>query len=338
MSESAQSDHRDDKEFLALVARYLDQVTTPDEEEKLAEELRQSESRRLQFVEYCRHAAMLKELLSEQESVSDLTNLEHDSLLIPPLSTEHTPEGGMSGTWDDRTSLGGLFGGVFQSGLNFLSRPFILTLLLTVGLPCLLLVVLWVHIESQPIPTSPVARQTAPQRLPVGKVVRTHGCRWEESAVALSAGMRLSPGQQVRVREGLVEIEMTNGTSLVLEGPITLDFRSPKRVKLNAGMLAAAVPKRAIGFTVETPEAVVVDLGTEFGVAVGNKGASEVQVFKAVVRWEDGTPTCNSWTATSGISGSSSGCTYTMTGVSGSSQTLTVNTSAYGSYTISVTQ
>jgi hypothetical protein len=48
------------------------------------------------------------------------------------------------------------------------------------------------------------------------------------------------------------------------------------------GHLSAQVPPAAIGFTVETPTAKIVDLGTEFGVSA-NATASEVHVFKGEV-------------------------------------------------------
>ena len=45
----------------------------------------------------------------------------------------------------------------------------------------------------------------------------------------------------------------------------------------------ANVPPPAVGFTVETPTAVLNDLGTEFGVNVHEAGTSDVQVFRGLV-------------------------------------------------------
>ena len=54
-------------------------------------------------------------------------------------------------------------------------------------------------------------------------------------------------------------------------------------VSLGSGRLTASVPKPAHGFTVKTPVANVVDLGTEFGVAVSPTGETDVQTFQGTV-------------------------------------------------------
>ncbi len=59
--------------------------------------------------------------------------------------------------------------------------------------------------------------------------------------------------------------------------------RSSQRVELNEGRLVAYVPRRARGFVVVTPTAEIVDLGTEFGVAVESDGKTDVDVLRGVV-------------------------------------------------------
>src|SRR5262249_55973492 len=54
--------------------------------------------------------------------------------------------------------------------------------------------------------------------------------------------------------------------------------------RLLGGKLAARVPEAAIGFEIVSPQGKVIDLGTEFGVAVGAGGATEVYVFEGQVR------------------------------------------------------
>jgi hypothetical protein len=58
---------------------------------------------------------------------------------------------------------------------------------------------------------------------------------------------------------------------------------SASEAKRTHGKLAAAVPRAARGYTIITPTAEVVDLGTEFGVSVDRSGASEVHVFDGEV-------------------------------------------------------
>ena len=55
------------------------------------------------------------------------------------------------------------------------------------------------------------------------------------------------------------------------------------RVVLLRGVVTAKIPEQAIGFVVDTKTAHVVDLGTAFGVSVGNDGTTEVCVFEGEV-------------------------------------------------------
>ena len=84
--------------------------------------------------------------------------------------------------------------------------------------------------------------------------------------------------------EGYVEISLTNGVQLTLEAPIKLDIKNSDLIHVLEGSLVANVPEQAIGFTVLTPSSEVVDLGTEFAIAVDEKGASEVHVLTGEVK------------------------------------------------------
>lgn len=84
------------------------------------------------------------------------------------------------------------------------------------------------------------------------------------------------------LRGGFMELAYTNGATVLIEAPATFELRSASVLLLHTGNLSAQVPATAVGFTVETPTAKVVDLGTEFGVSA-NANASEVHVFKGEV-------------------------------------------------------
>jgi hypothetical protein len=71
--------------------------------------------------------------------------------------------------------------------------------------------------------------------------------------------------------------------TLTLEAPADLELVSPQRCLLHGGRLVARVPGPAVGFTVDTPTAVLHDLGTEFGVNVRGQQAADVQVFEGTV-------------------------------------------------------
>ena len=92
---------------------------------------------------------------------------------------------------------------------------------------------------------------------------------------------------EYELQRGLLHLQFGGGVMVYLEAPARFDAVSNSRVVLHSGRLSARVPPEGIGFTVETPEAEVVDFGTEFSVDVAG-GASEVHVFDGLVRVNPG--------------------------------------------------
>jgi hypothetical protein len=103
-------------------------------------------------------------------------------------------------------------------------------------------------------------------------------CKWDGGSLPTEVGARLGAGR-LRLVEGLARIVFDHGAEIALEAPVDLELLSSERCILRAGRLVAKVPPRAIGFLVETPTAVLKDLGTEFGVNVRDAQTSDVQVF-----------------------------------------------------------
>ncbi|MDZ8119120.1 LamG-like jellyroll fold domain-containing protein [Pontiella agarivorans] len=99
----------------------------------------------------------------------------------------------------------------------------------------------------------------------------------------LSPGEKL-PGDLLELTHGYSEVTMDNGVKLILEAPIEFEVRSSDLVVVHQGRLVARVPEQAIGFTVLTPNAEVIDLGTEFGISVTPSGGSEVHVLEGEVK------------------------------------------------------
>jgi hypothetical protein len=83
--------------------------------------------------------------------------------------------------------------------------------------------------------------------------------------------------------EGIVQIAFESGVQVVIEAPASFEIHSPELMILNEGRLAATVAPQGVGFTVETPDAEVVDYGTEFAIEVVGEQSSEVHVFKGEV-------------------------------------------------------
>ncbi len=112
--------------------------------------------------------------------------------------------------------------------------------------------------------------------------------------VSKAAGARGAAGGEVAVETelkagvfdlsaGFAELTFKSGVRMVLEAPVRLELLAGDRAKLESGRLVTYVPANARGFSVTTPRAKVIDLGTEFGVGVGESGDTEVQVFRGLV-------------------------------------------------------
>lgn len=106
-------------------------------------------------------------------------------------------------------------------------------------------------------------------------------CRWDKSVPAPRPGDRIAG--VTRLVSGLAQFNLASGVNVLVEGPAEVEFRGADRVNLKVGKLTAQVPQFAQGFTVATPTAEVVDLGTEFGVVASKTGKTVVQVFKGRV-------------------------------------------------------
>ncbi|MEL6105513.1 MAG: FecR domain-containing protein [Planctomycetota bacterium] len=99
----------------------------------------------------------------------------------------------------------------------------------------------------------------------------------------LVVGSRFGSETTMQLGAGFVRLEYDSGVEVTLEGPAELTFVDEAAIKLKDGLLTATVPPGAEGFTVNTPTAEVVDLGTAFGIDVRDDGFSNVMVFDGEV-------------------------------------------------------
>lgn len=116
----------------------------------------------------------------------------------------------------------------------------------------------------------------------VATLVSVRACKWDGGTLPTEEGARLAAGR-LRLAEGVASLVFANGAEVTLEAPADLELVSAQRCILHSGRLVAKVPPPAIGFTVDTPTAVLHDLGTEFGVNVRDNRTADVQVFNGKV-------------------------------------------------------
>jgi hypothetical protein len=107
-----------------------------------------------------------------------------------------------------------------------------------------------------------------------------------ETAPTFAEGDALPAGPFL-LESGLVQIEFFSGASVIVEGPASLDLKSPWLIECRRGRLRTFVPEPAQGFTIVTPEYAAVDLGTEFALSVNDNGDSELHVVDGEVRVDD---------------------------------------------------
>lgn len=130
----------------------------------------------------------------------------------------------------------------------------------------------------------------APQSAMVATIIEAQNCKWAGSDLPTVEGASLGTGTLALV-EGVATLKFTSGAVVTLEAPTTLEVSSAMRCRLIQGSVVADVPESAHGFTVDTPELEVIDLGTRFGVTAGGVGRSQVIVFEGEVEvGGDGVP------------------------------------------------
>lgn len=139
-----------------------------------------------------------------------------------------------------------------------------------------------------------VARANRVEGESVGRVTGLDSVEWEEGQSELAFGDSISEGSSLHVARGVVELLLATGAKVTIQGPAHFEASTPLESSLNHGKIAAAVPRSARGYTILTPTSEVVDLGTQFGVAVEQTGDTELHVFDGDVvarsRLKDASP------------------------------------------------
>lgn len=127
---------------------------------------------------------------------------------------------------------------------------------------------------------------------------RNFGASWFGAGGPAHAGQWLPAGSYTLL-SGTVEVLFTNSARLLIEGPAEFSLVDAWTVRMASGQAVLHAPPAASGFRIETSDARLIDLGTEFGVKVSPKGRTEVQVFDGKVAAE-ATPSGRSRTLQAG--------------------------------------
>lgn len=105
--------------------------------------------------------------------------------------------------------------------------------------------------------------------------------QWNDDASIFKPNSRLDKDRLV-LKSGVVEIELDNGSRLVLEGPADFQLDDIQKAFCHQGRISATITPEGSGFVVDTPFFSVRDIGTEFVLDVSEDKA-EVHVISGQV-------------------------------------------------------
>ncbi|MEM7013526.1 MAG: LamG-like jellyroll fold domain-containing protein, partial [Verrucomicrobiota bacterium] len=98
----------------------------------------------------------------------------------------------------------------------------------------------------------------------------------------------LENGKSIRLRRGILELELNGESRVVIEAPARFKVVTPRLLRLNSGRCFAEMEKGKSGLRIETPKGEVLDLGTRFAVDVSSPDEMKVHVFDGEVEVSDG--------------------------------------------------
>lgn len=112
-------------------------------------------------------------------------------------------------------------------------------------------------------------------------VSKTPEAVWHGDAKASKTSVRQG---KLFVSKGVIQLNFKNGVRAVIESPTEMNIIDDMNVQIQKGKAVFRVPPQAIGFSATTESATIIDLGTEFGVAVGDDQSTDIQVFEGEVK------------------------------------------------------
>jgi hypothetical protein len=124
-------------------------------------------------------------------------------------------------------------------------------------------------------------RNSASRQLALAEIVDAQQATWTENSSALIDPVHIVAGK-LEMSSGQCTLRFRSGASVWIKGPASLDVVSDMLIKMQTGQATTHVPEWAHGFTIETPNVHVVDLGTRFGVMARGE-STDVVVFEGLV-------------------------------------------------------
>lgn len=251
------------------ISALLDHSLSDEDREEVIEQLRSDAEARELYFQYVKIHALLQGTHASREDAagepSDSAGLAHLAAALAPESP-----GGEVAVAERRP--------FYRRALTYLSHPVPLSLLVAT-----VTTLAWLSVLAVFVVPEPDSSRSGPMF--AARVVRTVDAEW--AGEARFAGEQLAAGETVKLSAGLVELAFADEAKVILRGPATFQLQEGQSGYLHVGELTCRVAAGKQGFSVKTPTADIVDLGTEFGVFAESNEATEVHVFSGAVRLAD---------------------------------------------------
>jgi hypothetical protein len=245
------SDSNQEKAWFELFCRAADDRLSPEEFERLSRLLRKSEKARRRWFEFRDLECGLSVL---PESKGPPKNLAHKADSHP----EEASRGGFSPGWMNRRWI---LGGAAAATLAF-------------GV--------WSGWNDFGPETDFGVRASSDGMARLGAV---SGAIWGSPDLSFKEGDRVPSRRPLELLAGSAELRFRSGAVATLYAPCIFEVTSGNSGFLTYGKLKAkATTAASKGFTVQTPTARLVDMGTEFLAASSEDGQSRVEVLSGEVR------------------------------------------------------
>jgi len=252
------------EEFEQLLIAYLEDDISEADAVRFNRELASSADRQQAFIQSCLLGQAIAE--SRNETLLSLDVVEADT----PAEDDVAIPSSLLRNWTEQT-------------WRWLNQPMTVSVIVS-GLLMTIIVLSMALIVPDWERADPVAE--APSVEFVARITRTSEATFDKTSDGNLKNRDLFDDDKIVLNSGLVVIEYDTGARVVLEGPATYEIKGTSGGFLKVGKLAARVDGPVAEFSVATPLAKVVDLGTEFGIEVQASGATDVVVTEGEVALE----------------------------------------------------
>ena len=128
-------------------------------------------------------------------------------------------------------------------------------------------------------------RSTAATAPPLAVLNAEIATQWSDPNVELLLRRGDLPSGPLRLESGVAEFAFAGGATAVIEGPAVIEPLTRDRLSVASGRVIGRCSTKQARLTIVTPGAEVTDLGTEFGVAVGDDRHTQVAVIQGEVEF-----------------------------------------------------